>query len=236
MATINARIWPRRDTAANWTSVNPVLAVGEIGYETDTAKWKLGDGTATWTALAYQVEDTIANGVVNRAPSQNAVFDALALKAPIDAPAFTGIPTALTASVGTNTPQIATTAFVQQATPDATTTAKGKVQLAGDLAGTAAAPTVPHAAKRAQIARNPDLIIVGTVTRDSNGAATSAPVAWPDGSPGTYTALVLSSAFPGAVDSYSITYGSPVTKTYTQPTVTRDASGAVTQLPAIVES
>jgi len=44
----------RRDTAANWTSVNPTLLAGEIGLESDTGYWKLGDGSATWTALAYQ--------------------------------------------------------------------------------------------------------------------------------------------------------------------------------------
>ena len=86
------------------------------------------------------------------------------------------------------------------------------------------------------LARNPDLLIAGTITRDSNGAATSAPVVWPDGSPGTYTATTLSTAFPGAVDAYTITYGSPVTRTYTQPAVTRDASGAPTAVPAIVVS
>lgn len=88
-----------------------------------------------------------------------------------------------------------------------------------------------------QLARNPDALVAGTVTRDSNGAATSAPVVWPDGSPGTYTATTLSSAFPGAVDAYTITYGSPVTATYTQPAVTRDSvTGAVTVVPAITVS
>ena len=43
----------RNDTAANWTSVNPVLALGELGLETDTDKFKVGDGTATWSALPY---------------------------------------------------------------------------------------------------------------------------------------------------------------------------------------
>ena len=43
----------RRDTAANWTSANPVLANGEQGYETDTKKMKIGDGSTTWTSLAY---------------------------------------------------------------------------------------------------------------------------------------------------------------------------------------
>ena len=43
----------RRDTAANWTSNNPTMAVGEIGYETDNQNYKIGDGVTTWTSLAY---------------------------------------------------------------------------------------------------------------------------------------------------------------------------------------
>ena len=88
----------------------------------------------------------------------------------------------------------------------------------------------------ANLARNPDLIIAGAVTRDANGAATSAAVVWPDGKPGTYTATTLSTAFPGAVDAYTVTYGSPVIKTFTQPAVTRDATGAATNVPAITVS
>ena len=48
-----ARIQIKRSTAASWTSNNPVLYVGEIGYETDTKKIKVGDGTTAWTSLAY---------------------------------------------------------------------------------------------------------------------------------------------------------------------------------------
>lgn len=87
------------------------------------------------------------------------------------------------------------------------------------------------------LARNPDGLITGSITRNANGAATTAAVVWPDGTPGTYTALALSTAFPGAVDSYQITYGSPVTATYTQAAVTRDSTtGAVTSVPAIAVS
>lgn len=82
-------------------------------------------------------------------------------------------------------------------------------------------------------AGTPDLIIAGAITRDGNEAATSAPVVWPDGSVGTYTATTVSSSFPGAVDAYTVTYGSPVTKTATQPLVTRDSAGAVTTRPAL---
>ena len=43
----------RNDTAANWTSANPTLAVGEMGIETDTDKFKIGDGATAWTSLGY---------------------------------------------------------------------------------------------------------------------------------------------------------------------------------------
>lgn len=43
----------RRDTAANWTSVDPTLADGEMGIETDTLKQKIGDGSTAWTGLSY---------------------------------------------------------------------------------------------------------------------------------------------------------------------------------------
>lgn len=52
------RIQLRRDTAANWTSVNPTLAQGEMGIETDTKFFKFGDGTTAWTSLAYHVPAT----------------------------------------------------------------------------------------------------------------------------------------------------------------------------------
>lgn len=49
----DAQIQVRRDTSANWTSTNPVLAAGEFGHETDTGLVKIGDGTSAWTALQY---------------------------------------------------------------------------------------------------------------------------------------------------------------------------------------
>ena len=43
----------RRDTAAQWTTHNPTLLAGEIGIETDTYRFKLGDGTTAWSGLNY---------------------------------------------------------------------------------------------------------------------------------------------------------------------------------------
>ena len=48
-----ARFRQRIDTAANWTTNDPTMAIGELGFETDTLKSKLGDGVTAWTSLAY---------------------------------------------------------------------------------------------------------------------------------------------------------------------------------------
>jgi len=51
MPTVTIQL--RRDTAANWTSANPTLASGELGYETDTGNFKVGDGSTAWISLSY---------------------------------------------------------------------------------------------------------------------------------------------------------------------------------------
>ena len=58
----NSTVKVKRATAARWASQNPVLAAGEIGYETDTRKMKLGDGTSSWTQLSYLVADGTGTG------------------------------------------------------------------------------------------------------------------------------------------------------------------------------
>ncbi len=50
-----ARIQVRRDTAANWTTNDPILTNGEIGYETNTHKFKIGNNTSTWSQLNYEL-------------------------------------------------------------------------------------------------------------------------------------------------------------------------------------
>ena len=47
----------KRGTASAWTSANTVLAAGEVGFETDTKKMKVGDGSTAWTSLTYTVTD-----------------------------------------------------------------------------------------------------------------------------------------------------------------------------------
>ena len=64
---INAKFILRNDTAANWTSANPVLLKGEVGLETDTLKLKFGDGVSQWNSLKYFVSGDVV--VKTTAPS-----------------------------------------------------------------------------------------------------------------------------------------------------------------------
>jgi len=57
-----AVIQHRRGTASEWTTANPVLASGEFGFETNTGKYKVGNGTSAWTALSYVTGLTGAPG------------------------------------------------------------------------------------------------------------------------------------------------------------------------------
>ena len=72
----------RRDTAALWTSSNPTLSSGEFGYETDTGKIKIGDGSTAWTSLAYNILSSSAY-------------------APLASPTFTGTVTGPTINAST---------------------------------------------------------------------------------------------------------------------------------------
>jgi hypothetical protein len=62
----------RHDTATNWTSYNPTLAVGEVGLETNTKKFKIGDGATAWTSLGYAT-----NSVSEISSAITAAIDAL---------------------------------------------------------------------------------------------------------------------------------------------------------------
>jgi hypothetical protein len=52
------KIQIRRDTSSNWTSVNPTLSQGELGFETNSKKIKIGDGSTTYTSLSYIIDPT----------------------------------------------------------------------------------------------------------------------------------------------------------------------------------
>ena len=101
-------------------------------YSTDGTTWtttatgahwyrQSGDNGVTWSeAIAVSTNDyvdakitqTITEDVTDKAPSEGAVFDALALKAPLASPALSGTPTTPTPASGTTTTQIVNAQFV----------------------------------------------------------------------------------------------------------------------------
>lgn len=73
----------RRDTSENWVLSNPVLDEGEMGYETDTRKQKVGDGSTAWNSLDYvrvDLENSTGQNA-NKPISQKAATDAIAIVA-----------------------------------------------------------------------------------------------------------------------------------------------------------
>lgn len=58
--TLNTKIIMRNDTAENWRIKNPILDKGEIGVESNTNKFKIGDNATAWNDLAYAGADQTA--------------------------------------------------------------------------------------------------------------------------------------------------------------------------------
>ena len=66
------RMQQRRGTASQWTTANPILNAGEMGWESDTNKFKIGDGTNHWANLDYFAD---INSTVNPAFGTSIVFE-----------------------------------------------------------------------------------------------------------------------------------------------------------------
>lgn len=73
-----ALIRQRRDTAANWASENPILPDGQLGFEVDTRRSKLGNGTDPWLDLSYVLAESIIT--VSATPPPDPVLNQLWLK------------------------------------------------------------------------------------------------------------------------------------------------------------
>lgn len=59
------RMQQRRATAEQWLLADPILAAGELGIETDTGSFKIGDGVNTWLILDYFETSTAIQGTID---------------------------------------------------------------------------------------------------------------------------------------------------------------------------
>jgi hypothetical protein len=163
----------------------------------------------------------------------------LLLKADIASPTFTGIPTAPTPATSDNSTQIATTAFVQNkvnagTVNDATTSAKGILQLAGDLDGSATSPSVVKL-RGTPISSVAPTTAGHVLTYDVNGSATWAA---PANSANTISGIVpVANGGTGlsSVTPYGAVYASSSTSALTTGTLplTAGGTGATTAAAAL---
>ena len=100
------KIQLRRDIAANWVANNPLLLNGEIGIETDTLKFKIGNGTQRWNAISsYALKPGVANGVATLNSDGKIPLDQLPDQVSLDSEALLAIQNALSSITTTDIPE-----------------------------------------------------------------------------------------------------------------------------------
>lgn len=87
------RMQQRRGTAIEWTNADPILGTGELGYESDTNKFKIGDGVNAWSSLVYF---SSLDDVIDGAPDLLNTLNELASAIGDDANFITSVNTSIT--------------------------------------------------------------------------------------------------------------------------------------------
>lgn len=108
----------RRDSAADWTSNNPTLAEGELGFETDTDRFKIGNGSTDWISLGYKTPTIIAKNTatINATTLNDASIDANACAYQVVSVPATGV-------LSTDVPIVTPNASIRNVTSYGVTTA-----------------------------------------------------------------------------------------------------------------
>ena len=70
------RIQIRRDTKAKWADLNPILAAGEMGFEIDNNRLKIGNGITAWNSLPY-ITETDWSTIITQIDTLTQKLDAL---------------------------------------------------------------------------------------------------------------------------------------------------------------
>jgi len=97
------KIQLRRDIADNWTANNPLLLNGEIGIETDTLKFKIGNGTQRWNSIpSYAFKPGLPNGVATLSSDGKVPLSQLPDQISLDSEAVAAIQNALSGITTTN--------------------------------------------------------------------------------------------------------------------------------------
>lgn len=184
------RMQQRRGTASQWTSANPTLAAGEIGFETDTGKFKMGNGSSTWTQLSYftdasdfdttAIESTIdskvstaVNNILDGAPAALNTLNELAVAINSDSSFATTVTNALTAkaSITQVTDHVNSNANVHGIADTSALETKSGAQTKANTAANAAQSAAEATAAAALLAHDSDTTNVHGIT-DTTALAT----------------------------------------------------------------
>jgi hypothetical protein len=155
MSTV--RIQVRRGTAAEWTSVNPTLAAGEMGVETDTRKLKVGTGSTAWNSLSYIASDSPAITEI----AQDAIDQALSMGSGLTK-SYNDVTN--TISIAINTDVIATNSYVDNAVGGLQNTVTSDYVLLADV-GNAGGPAKLDANGNLLVPKS-SIILEGTTDND----------------------------------------------------------------------
>lgn len=77
MRTVKTQIKIRRDTTSNWSNHNPILALGELGYDTKKGAFKVGDGITPWNDLGF-IQSATEQDIMDYLSSTSATYMAYA--------------------------------------------------------------------------------------------------------------------------------------------------------------
>jgi len=228
----------RNGTAAQWTSANPTLAVGEMGAETDTGKFKIGTGSTAWNSLAYAAVGTVTSvaqsftgGIVSVGGSPISTSGTLALTV---AGTSGGVPYFSSGTTWASSAALASNALVvgggAGAAPSTVTTGTGVVTALGVNTGSAGAFVVnggdlgtPSAGVVTNLTGTASININGTVgaTTPTTGAFTTATAR----AAATQDAVTLQGRA-GGTSSYAITI-TPTTLTANRTLTLPDETGTL---------
>jgi len=148
----------RRGTASQWTSANPTLASGEWGFETDTLKTKIGNGSTAWNLLAY------ATGSVS---ISNVTGLGTGVETFLATPSSSNLAAAVTGETGTGALVFGTSPTITTATLD-----DPKINLAFDA---------ETASYTAVLANNGQMVTMNNASANTFSIPTNASVAFPIG-------------------------------------------------------
>jgi len=199
----------RRDIAADWTSNNPVLHDGEPGIETDTYKFKIGNGIASWSDLDYFVDQTFIAAMIATAAEASGVVSVFGRSGTVVAQ--TGDYTKTQVGLGS----VDNTADTAKPISTATQTALDLKASVSALTSHTGDTANPHAVTKTQVG----------LSNVDNTADTAKPVSTAQQTALDLKATIAAPSFTGGVTITGKFVNTPVTLTDAAPVATNAALG-----------